>query len=85
MCDASPGTASGNLGLLHLLSTRINSLVLVQARLQVAHVRLREVRVLRGDETQQAPRNLEWGHRRENLVVCGPSGTGKTFLPKALG
>ena len=25
------------------------------------------------------------GHRRENLVVCGPSGTGKTFLLEALG
>ena len=30
--------------------------------------------------TQQALRTLEWVHRRENLVVCGPSGTGKTFL-----
>jgi len=28
---------------------------------------------------------LEWVHRRENLVVCGPSGTGKTFLLEALG
>jgi DNA replication protein DnaC len=35
--------------------------------------------------TQQALRTLEWVHRRENLVVCGPSGTGKTFLPEALG
>jgi DNA replication protein DnaC len=35
--------------------------------------------------TQQALRTLEWVHRRENLVVCGPSGTGKTFLLKALG
>jgi DNA replication protein DnaC len=34
--------------------------------------------------TQQALRTLEWG-RRENLVVCGPSGTGKTFLLEALG
>ena len=24
-------------------------------------------------------------HRKENLVVCGPSGTGKTFLLEALG
>ena len=24
--------------------------------------------------TQQALRTLEWVHRRENLVVCGPSG-----------
>jgi hypothetical protein len=30
--------------------------------------------------TQQALRTLEWVHCRENLVVCGPSGTGKTFL-----
>jgi DNA replication protein DnaC len=35
--------------------------------------------------TQQALRTLEWVHRRENLVVCGPSGTGKTFLLVALG
>jgi DNA replication protein DnaC len=35
--------------------------------------------------TQQALRSLEWIHRRENLVVCGPSGTGKTFLLEALG
>ncbi|WP_286957073.1 MULTISPECIES: ATP-binding protein [Arsenicicoccus] len=35
--------------------------------------------------TQQAMRTLEWVHRRENLVVCGPSGTGKTFLLEALG
>ena len=35
--------------------------------------------------TQQAFRTLEWVHRRENLVVCGPSGTGKTFLLEALG
>ncbi len=26
------------------------------------------------DPTQQALRTLEWVHRRENLVVCGPSG-----------
>ena len=32
-----------------------------------------------------ALRTLEWVHRRENLVVCGPSGTGKTFLLEALG
>ena len=30
--------------------------------------------------TQQALRTLEWVHRRENLVVCGPSGTGKTLM-----
>ncbi len=35
--------------------------------------------------TQQALRTLEWVGRRENLVVCGPSGTGKTFLLEALG
>jgi len=35
--------------------------------------------------TQQALRALEWVHRRENLVVCGPSGTGKTFFLEALG
>ena len=35
--------------------------------------------------TQQALRTLEWIGRKENLVVCGPSGTGKTFLLEALG
>lgn len=35
--------------------------------------------------TQAALRTLEWVHRRENLVVCGPSGAGKTFLLEALG
>ena len=35
--------------------------------------------------TQQALRTLEWVGRHENLVVCGPSGTGKTFLLEALG
>ena len=35
--------------------------------------------------TQAALRTLEWVHRRENLVVCGPAGTGKTFLLEALG
>ena len=35
--------------------------------------------------TQQALRTLEWVGRRENLVICGPSGTGKTFLLEALG
>src|ERR1700704_3594906 len=28
---------------------------------------------------------LEWIGRHENLVVCGPSGTGKTFFLEALG
>jgi len=35
--------------------------------------------------TQAALRTLEWVGRRENLVLCGPSGTGKTFLLEALG
>jgi DNA replication protein DnaC len=35
--------------------------------------------------TQAALRTLEWIGRRENLVVCGPSGTGKTFFLEALG
>ncbi len=35
--------------------------------------------------TQQALRTLEWVARHENLVVCGPSGTGKTFFLEALG
>ena len=35
--------------------------------------------------TQRALRTLEWVDRHENLVVCGPSGTGKTFLLEALG
>ena len=35
--------------------------------------------------TQRALRTLEWIHRHENLVVCGPSGTGKTHFLEALG
>src|SRR3954451_18795134 len=35
--------------------------------------------------TQTALQTLEWIGRRENLVVCGPSGTGKTFFLEALG
>lgn len=35
--------------------------------------------------TQAALRSLEWISRAENLVVCGPAGTGKTFLLEALG
>jgi DNA replication protein DnaC len=35
--------------------------------------------------TLAALRTLEWLGRHENLVVCGPSGTGKTFLLEALG
>lgn len=35
--------------------------------------------------TQNALRTLEWVARHENLVVCGPSGTGKSMLLEALG
>lgn len=35
--------------------------------------------------TQQSLRTLEWISRKENLVLCGPSGTGKTFFLEALG
>ncbi|MCH5645689.1 IS21-like element helper ATPase IstB [Gordonia sp. ABSL49_1] len=35
--------------------------------------------------TQHALQTLEWVQRRENLVVCGPAGTGKTFFLEALG
>jgi len=35
--------------------------------------------------TQSALRTLEWIERHENLVVCRPAGTGKTFLLEALG
>ncbi|MBA3281235.1 MAG: ATP-binding protein, partial [Acidimicrobiia bacterium] len=35
--------------------------------------------------TQTALRTLEWVQRHENLVVCGPSGTGKTMFLEALG
>ncbi|MGH7342128.1 MAG: IS21-like element helper ATPase IstB [Candidatus Rokuibacteriota bacterium] len=35
--------------------------------------------------TQRALRTLEWLERNENLVVCGPSGTGKTHFLEALG
>lgn len=34
--------------------------------------------------TQQTLRTLEWIIRRDNLDVCCPSGTGKTFFPEAL-
>jgi DNA replication protein DnaC len=34
---------------------------------------------------QSALKTLEWIGRHENLVVCGPAGTGKTFLLEALG
>jgi len=29
-------------------------------------------------------RKLEWIRRRENLMVCGPRGTGKTFILRSL-
>jgi DNA replication protein DnaC len=35
--------------------------------------------------TQRSLRTLEWITRHENLVVCGPSGTGKTHFLEALG
>lgn len=35
--------------------------------------------------TQEALATLEWVERHENLVVCGPSGTGKSHLLEALG
>ena len=35
--------------------------------------------------TQRSLRTLEWIGRHENLVVCGPSGTGKTHFLEALG
>ncbi len=37
------------------------------------------------EPTQRALRTLEWVTRGENLVVCGPSGTGKTHFCEALG
>jgi DNA replication protein DnaC len=35
--------------------------------------------------TQQALRTLEWIERGETLVICGPSGTGKSHFIEALG
>jgi DNA replication protein DnaC len=35
--------------------------------------------------TQQALRTLEWVERGETLVICGPSGTGKSHFIEALG
>lgn len=35
--------------------------------------------------TQGGLRTLEWVDRHENLVICGPSGTGKSHLCEALG
>ena len=36
-------------------------------------------------QTQQALRTLEWVGRAENLVICGPSGSGKSHFIEALG
>jgi DNA replication protein DnaC len=35
--------------------------------------------------TQHGLRTLEWVTRHENLVICGPSGTGKSMFLEALG
>lgn len=35
--------------------------------------------------TQQALSTLEWVSRKENLAICGPAGTGKSFFLEALG
>jgi DNA replication protein DnaC len=35
--------------------------------------------------TQNALRTMEWVGRRENLSICGPSGTGKSHFCEALG
>lgn len=35
--------------------------------------------------TQRGLRTLEWVKRAENLVICGPSGTGKSHFSEALG
>jgi DNA replication protein DnaC len=37
------------------------------------------------EPTQRSLATLEWIDRAENLVVCGPSGTGKSHLLEALG
>jgi DNA replication protein DnaC len=37
------------------------------------------------EPTQRSLRTLEWVRNAENLVVCGPSGTGKTHFCEALG
>ena len=37
------------------------------------------------EPTQRSLATLEWTGRKENLVVCGPSGTGKSHLLEALG
>ncbi|MHB8319113.1 MAG: ATP-binding protein [Acidimicrobiales bacterium] len=35
--------------------------------------------------TQESLKSLEWISRGENLVICGPSGTGKSHFCEALG
>ena len=35
--------------------------------------------------TQDALKTLEWVGRRENLCICGPSGTGKSHFSEAIG
>lgn len=37
------------------------------------------------EPTQRALQTLEWIDRHENIVVCGPSGTGKSHFLEALG
>ncbi len=37
------------------------------------------------DPTVFGLRNLEWISRAENLIICGPSGTGKSHFSEALG
>ena len=37
------------------------------------------------EPTQRGLRTLEWIDRHENIVVCGPSGTGKSHFLEALG
>jgi DNA replication protein DnaC len=44
-----------------------------------------EARTAIARPTQQALRTLEWIDRRENLCICGPSGTGKSHFVEALG
>lgn len=36
-------------------------------------------------QTQQFLMGLEWVHRHENVVLCGPAGTGKSLFAEALG
>jgi chromosomal replication initiation ATPase DnaA len=42
-------------------------------------------RVVDPAPTQRSLATLEWIDQHENLVVCGPSGTGKSHLLEALG